>query len=880
MDGKQPGEAGLAPHQAVSIDPGDLEIGHTQIGSGGFGRVMLGKHRGVAVAVKLLPLAGSAADKARLENEVKILARVSATCAYACRLYGVCTKDSNLAIVMKLYKGNLRAHIENQPDGRVPAERAVILAQDLLRGLAELHGNLIVVADLKPDNVLISDVDMPLFCDFCISKAVTTTIGRYLVTRAEGTPNYMSPEQFATDEDSPEFLTPASDMWGFAATMLHVLSGAPPWGGKPPHVIIMKVGMQKQAPQLPPGLPPPLEALLVDCFKPRPEDRPTAVDALRRVGAMIESGQHLSSGGAHPASPPPAPVPAPAPSTPPVSSSSDHRAPSHDKSRLPKPSSPLPTPQHGDKRVPPPKVLSYVQLSPSYEAFGDAKDGPLGPGKYGIVLYDVGSPEDNPRQLLVLALTEELVPRARWWYARGALQAVPEAAVPEALRLRPWRSADGRRGVPVCPGNARMGMLVQRGCHWRNDTDRNGLDGELGVLVGSIEEGMVWRVHWANGSRANYCTGKYSLFELAHVQVHERAGSPVFDGDGSLPGAAVMRGWGWCRGGEDGAPFAVGSLEPCDKEGCVNVRWEGQGTSNCDAHARHISYDLSHAVRPGEPVTVFTARKGLKVVRGPAWNACDVDGGGKVDGGSGGSGVGELLEPAWVTGDKTGIVWRVRWGSSRQEPCHRVCADGGRSELQHPQYGTDGVLQLGTPVRLASGGAGARGAAGGPLCAVRGDWSRSLGVVVGAEAGSRAKSKVTVMALRDQRTWAYDRSALEPLPGHLAKQLTLGVVLNRDGRAAFPGLRGGPGGDTGRDSGDVFYCGARMGQCRCGSCDGVCGPDAGCPCHACLELTGLRVGPRRAGAAGGPPALQPLHVNALLKAERAAARQMAAEGVK
>lgn len=32
-----------------------------------------------------------------------------------------------------------------------------------------------------------------------------------------------------------------------------------------------------------------------------------------------------------------------------------------------------------------------------------------------------------------------------------------------------------------------------------------------------------------------------------------------------------------------------------------------------------------------------------------------------------------------------------------------------------------------------------------------------------------------------------------------------------------------------------------LGQCRCGACDGVCGPSSGCPCDACVELSGLRV---------------------------------------
>ena len=46
------------------------------------------------------------------------------------------------------------------------------------------------------------------------------------------------------------------------------------------------------------------------------------------------------------------------------------------------------------------------------------------------------------------------------------------------------------------------------------------------------------------------------------------------------------------------------------------------------------------------------------------------------------------------------------------------------------------------------------------------------------------------------------------------------------------------GGDTGIRPSDLFYCGRKMDQCRCGDCDGRCGPTDGCPCTACLQLVG------------------------------------------
>jgi hypothetical protein len=64
----------------------------------------------------------------------------------------------------------------------------------------------------------------------------------------------------------------------------------------------------------------------------------------------------------------------------------------------------------------------------------------------------------------------------------------------------------------------------------------------------------------------------------------------------------------------------------------------------------------------------------------------------------------------------------------------------------------------------------------------------------------------------------------------------LDLIRNRDKVAVKKGLGPGIGGDTGLHSTQLYYCGRRMNQCRCGRCDGVCGPNNGCPCNACLDL--------------------------------------------
>jgi hypothetical protein len=79
------------------------------------------------------------------------------------------------------------------------------------------------------------------------------------------------------------------------------------------------------------------------------------------------------------------------------------------------------------------------------------------------------------------------------------------------------------------------------------------------------------------------------------------------------------------------------------------------------------------------------------------------------------------------------------------------------------------------------------------------------------------------------RTDGYSGSDATPCP-------TLSL-LNRNGDAAKQGSANGTnGGFTGLSPFQIWYCGKQKNECKCGSCDGVCGPSNGCPCEDCHAL--------------------------------------------
>jgi hypothetical protein len=62
-------------------------------------------------------------------------------------------------------------------------------------------------------------------------------------------------------------------------------------------------------------------------------------------------------------------------------------------------------------------------------------------------------------------------------------------------------------------------------------------------------------------------------------------------------------------------------------------------------------------------------------------------------------------------------------------------------------------------------------------------------------------------------------------------------LLNRNGDAAKQGSANGTnGGFAGVNPFQIWYCGKKKNECKCGSCDGVCGPTNGCPCEDCYAL--------------------------------------------
>lgn len=118
--------------------------------------------------------------------------------------------------------------------GQFPAERAVRIALQILRALADAHRRGVVHRDLKPGNIMLTrdalGEESARVLDFGVAKMLETIddpnehTPDTLTGVMLGTPNYMAPEQIHGDE-----IKPATDLYAVGILLYEMISGKRPF---------------------------------------------------------------------------------------------------------------------------------------------------------------------------------------------------------------------------------------------------------------------------------------------------------------------------------------------------------------------------------------------------------------------------------------------------------------------------------------------------------------------------------------------------------------------------------------------------------------------------------------------------------------------------
>jgi serine/threonine protein kinase len=194
---------------------------HEQIGHGAHGAVWAAYDEvlGRTVALKRLgTTAGLGSGEARAEREARLAAQLGHPNVVA--VYDLVTEDDGTWLVMERVEGQpLSAVVRDAPLSPDDAARLLAPVAD---ALTQAHALGIVHRDVKPSNILAGS-DGAKLTDFGIARgsgdATLTRTG--LVT---GSPAYLAPEVAVGGQ-----ATPASDVWSLGATLVHLLTGRPPY---------------------------------------------------------------------------------------------------------------------------------------------------------------------------------------------------------------------------------------------------------------------------------------------------------------------------------------------------------------------------------------------------------------------------------------------------------------------------------------------------------------------------------------------------------------------------------------------------------------------------------------------------------------------------
>lgn len=254
---------------------------------------------GDLVAVKALRpwLVGGQSGRNRFEREVATLRRVRGG-----RVAEVV--DADVAgdppyIVTRYVRGNALDKVVGD-HGPLRGEALRRLAAGLAEALSSVHAAGVVHRDVKPGNVLITDGG-PVLIDFGLARALDET--RLTATGLViGTPGYLAPEVVAGREP-----TAATDVHGWAATVVFAATGRPPYGTGPDAVVLDRIrrGEHDLA-----GIEPSLAAVLHRALAAEPERRPSVAEIRHRIGAPDADATAVVG-----TVPPTAPVPVAGPPT-------------------------------------------------------------------------------------------------------------------------------------------------------------------------------------------------------------------------------------------------------------------------------------------------------------------------------------------------------------------------------------------------------------------------------------------------------------------------------------------------------------------------------------------------------------------------------------
>ncbi|NNF14866.1 MAG: protein kinase [Gemmatimonadetes bacterium] len=267
----------------------------SELGEGGMANVYLAddlKHeRKVALKV-LKPELAHTLGPERFLREIEIAAGL--THPHILPLHDSGEADGFLYYVMPFIAGeSLRDRLSRE--GRLPIRDCTRIFREIVDALGEAHRGGILHRDVKPANVLLAG-GHALVADFGIARAVSEVTDRPRLTSVGmslGTPQYMSPEQAAADQDADH----RADLFAAGAIGYEMLTGTSPFAASTPQAVLAALLTREPDPPavLREGVPRPLSDAVMWCLEKNAAERPQSAAELVEHLETVETAPRGST---------------------------------------------------------------------------------------------------------------------------------------------------------------------------------------------------------------------------------------------------------------------------------------------------------------------------------------------------------------------------------------------------------------------------------------------------------------------------------------------------------------------------------------------------------------------------------------------------------
>lgn len=171
------------------------------------------------------------AVRERIVGEIRALASIQSP--HVVRIHDVIQiADTIFALVMDFVNGR-SVEAELNTRRRLPLDEAIDIARQTAQGLVEAHQMGFVHRDIKPNNIMMEDLPGGGRFIRILDFGFVHTLGRRRdPNRFEGTVGYSAPEQLTAAS-----IDRRADIYALGITLFDMVTGTPPYSGKPEAVV-------------------------------------------------------------------------------------------------------------------------------------------------------------------------------------------------------------------------------------------------------------------------------------------------------------------------------------------------------------------------------------------------------------------------------------------------------------------------------------------------------------------------------------------------------------------------------------------------------------------------------------------------------------------